>query len=153
MTFVPWKRRPFKKQRIRVLLVEDSADDANLLRHALERVGAPLELEVVQDGVSGLRYLQQSHSFASPFSADVVLLDLKIPGKSGLQLLREIKDDPLLKRIPIVVLAGSLSADIVRLAYAMGASAVFGKSDNFDELQKFMRLLSDFLRMVDYPEK
>lgn len=140
-----------KKQRLRVLLVEDSADDVSLLTCALERVAAPIDLDVVNDGYEALQFLRRANSYANAASPDLILLDLNTPKKSGHEVLRDLKGDELLKRTPIIVMTTSNSpADIVS-AYKGGAACYLTKPDDFDELKSFVRHLFDFWRMVEFP--
>ena len=112
---------------VKALLVEDNAGDVNLIRLALKEVSAPVELFVVDDGVKALEFLKGKKEDADASRPDFVILDLKLPRKSGLEVLSEIKRDPDLRCIPVFVMTSShADADVAR-AYDLQAAAYFVK--------------------------
>ena len=153
MLFVPWKTRPLKKQCIRVLMIEDSPDDVDLLSHAVQRLGAPIELDVAGDGDEALRILHEACSVGGQYPTDLILLDLNMPKKSGLEVLREIKGDRQLRQIPIVIVTASRSPSSIEEAYRTGAACYFAKPADFEEMKGFVRNMCDFWKMVCYPVK
>ena len=112
---------------MKALLVEDNAADVGLIRLALQEADPSVDLYVADDGVKALEFLKrQGRSSAVPIP-DFVLLDLRLPRKSGLEVLSEIKRDPRLRRIPVIVLSSSRAmGDIIR-AYELQAAAYFAK--------------------------
>lgn len=140
-----------KKQRLRVLLVEDSADDVSLLLGALKRVDAPIDLDVVNDGHEAMHFLRRVNSYANAMSPDVVLLDLNTPKKNGLEVLREVKADEALKSIPMVVMTTSNSPSDIVDAYGIGAACYITKPEDFEELKTFVRNFFEFWRMAEFP--
>lgn len=110
-----------------VLLVEDDDADADLAREAL--AGSPLatELHVVADGASALAFLRRTGAHAAAPVPDLVLLDLNMPGMDGRSVLTEVKRDPALRDIPVVVLSSSASPRDVACAYALSANSYVTK--------------------------
>ena len=123
-----------------ILLVEDNPHDVRLTRIALEEAGARCMLEVARDGDEALALLRRP-SVRRP---DLVLLDLNMPGKDGRQVLREMKDDPTLRRIPVVVLTTSPSPSDVALAYDLHANAYLTKPMGIAELRDLVAGLTNF---------
>lgn len=147
----PWNLHQMKKLRVRVLLVEDSADDVSLLTRALKRVDAPIDLDVVTDGYEALQFLRRANSYANAASPDLVLLDLNTPKKSGIEVLRELKADEGLKRTPVVILTTSNSPSDVEEAYGVGAACYLTKPEDFEDLKTFIRVFFEFWRMAEFP--
>ena len=126
--------------RPKILLVEDDVDDVMLLRGALARAAPPVELAVAGNGLEALETLRDAGA-ARP---TLVLLDWRLPGKSGLEVLREIRGDPGLRLIPVIVLTSSTSeADVVD-AYAAGANCFLTKPTGLDALDALAASLAGF---------
>ncbi|WP_207539615.1 response regulator [Sabulicella rubraurantiaca] len=106
-----------------VLLVEDDPDDVILMRRALRRLPAPLQVEHLEDGERAIARLADEQK---PVPA-VVLLDLKLPRLSGFEVLRWMRDQPRAKRVPVVVLTSSALKDDVGRAYDLGANSYLVK--------------------------
>lgn len=140
-----------KKSRIRVLLVEDSADDVNLMLTALQRVDAGIDLDVVSDGHEALHYLRRLNSYANAALPDLVLLDLNTPKKNGLEVINEVKADRQLAGIPIVVMTTSNAPTDIKCAYQSGAAAYITKPQDFEGLKDFVRNFFEFWRMAEFP--
>ena len=117
MTSLPTRQRT-------ILVVEDNAADAALVADALERAPAAPGLFVARGGQEALERLRDP---AIVPVADIVLLDLNLPGFSGLQTLAELKADPRLRHIPVLVLTTSKSQDEINHCYELGAAAVLNK--------------------------
>src|ERR1700709_1954069 len=108
---------------ISVLLVEDDPGDVLLIREAFSDRKDGTVLSIVSDGVEGMRYVRREGEYADRERRDLVLLGLNLPRKSGAEVLEEIKSDPSLATIPVVVLTTSRAeADVLR-SYAMHAKA------------------------------
>src|SRR5262245_25551350 len=105
-----------------VLLVEDNPGDIRLVREAVSTCSIPLRLRIVRDGLEALTLLQ--HADARP---DIILLDLNLPGLDGRAVLRRIKNDPSLLRIPVIVLTGSGARPDIRDAYDLHANCYLVK--------------------------
>src|SRR5690348_3758126 len=119
----------------RILLVEDSEHDLELTLAALEAHNVANEVEIARDGAEALDYLYRRGAFAARTSDPpvVILLDLKMPRVNGLEVLRQIKADPDLKKIPVVMLTSSREEqDLVR-SYELGVNAYVVKPVNFGQ--------------------
>ena len=127
-----------------VLVAEDNPDDALLLRRALEKAGIRARLKIVADGEEMLLYLQGRGAYANRASnpmPSLIILDLKMPRKSGLEVLEWIGNNMHLSVVPTIVLSASnLEAD-VRAAYNLGANTYFVKPTTFEELVETMRMV------------
>ena len=122
----------------RVLLVEDNEADVRLTREALREAGENVRLSAVGDGELALAYLRRQGGFTEAPRPDLVLLDLNLPRKNGLEVLAEVRADPGLAHIPVIVLTSSAASSDVREAYARGANAFVVKPL---ELDAFMHLI------------
>lgn len=122
-----------------ILLVEDNPADARLVREALAECKLPPRLQWVADGEKALEVLRLGLAAANEARTDLVLLDLNLPGLHGLEVLKEIKNDPALLHIPVVVLTSSEARQDVLAAYGAHVNSYVVKPNNFDE----------FLALVD----
>jgi two-component system response regulator len=120
-----------------ILLVEDSPQDAYLTRIAFERAGTPhslnVALHVARDGADALGFLRRDASHDGAPRPDLILLDLNMPGVDGRTVLREVKSDPNLRRIPIIVLTTSSAPEDVALTYDLYANAYLTKPIGLEE--------------------
>ena len=107
---------------MRILLVEDNAGDARLVIEAVKECPVPAQVSVVQDGLQALAFLRREGQYTGAPRPDLLLLDLNLPKKDGREVLMEIKTDPVLKRIPIVILTSSYADEDVLQAYTHGAN-------------------------------
>ena len=112
---------------IEVLLAEDNHGDIHLIEQTFEERGLPADLYAVQTGRAALDWLYQRGEFTDAPRPEFVLLDLNLPGIGGQTVLKEIKSDSGLKRIPVIVLTGSESETDVTEAYGAGANACLRK--------------------------
>ena len=127
-----------------VLLVEDNADDAILLRRALRKSGLRLRLEVVNHGDAAVDYLGNAGAYADRRRhprPQLVLLDVKLPRRSGHEVLEWVRQQPALDAMPVIVLTSSGEEDDVRRAYALRASSYLRKPLTFDGLVALLRLI------------
>jgi chemotaxis family two-component system response regulator Rcp1 len=128
----------------RVLQVEDNEADVRLTREALREAGDELRLSVVGDGEQALAYLRNESGFEDVPRPDLVLLDLNLPRKDGVEVLQEMRSDPALAPIPVIVLTSSAAADDVDACYAAGANAFVVKSVELDEFIARMGAIREF---------
>ena len=136
---------------VEILLVEDNPGDVDLTLEALEEARVRNTVEVVEDGVEALRYLRKEGRFADVRRPDLILLDLNLPKKDGRQVLDEIKEDPSLRRIPVVVLTTSDSEKDVLDSYERHAAAYIVKPVNFEQFAEVVRSIEGFwLTVVQY---
>ncbi|QYY34844.1 response regulator [Ruficoccus sp. ZRK36] len=129
---------------VEILLVEDSPADVMLTREALEYSKVLNVLHVVQDGVDALEFLHRRGKYKDASRPGLILLDLNLPRKSGREVLAEIKGDPSLQRIPVVVLSTSSNEDDVEAVYGLHANCYVVKPVNFDSFSQIVRSIHDF---------
>jgi CheY-like chemotaxis protein len=128
---------------VSVLLVEDDPGDVMLVREALSEEAANV-LSVVGDGVEAMRFVRGEGRYAGAERPDLVLLDLNLPRKSGAEVLAEIKGDPSLHTIPVVVLTTSQAEEDVLRSYAMHANAYVTKPVDFERFGEIVKRIDDF---------
>jgi len=137
---------------IELLLVEDSEPDVRLTREALKEAKMWNNLWVVEDGVEAIEFLRRSGRYADSPRPDLILLDLNLPRKDGRQVLLEIKADPSLRRIPVVVLTTSRDEADVLHAYDLHANCYITKPVDFNRFMEVVRSIEDFwLTVVRLP--
>ena len=135
----------------RILLAEDSANDAELTLAALTEHGVANEVDVVRDGAEALDYLLRRGQFANRSDGHpvLILLDLKMPKVDGLEVLRVVKSDPELKLIPVVILTSSREeGDLVR-SYQLGVNGYVVKPVEFGEFMEAVRQIGAFWAVVN----
>jgi CheY-like chemotaxis protein len=129
---------------ISVLLVEDDPGDVMLVREAFAADKVGNALSVVSDGVEAMRFVRGEGEYAGVERPDLVLLDLNLPRKSGAEVLAEIKSDPQLSTIPVVVLTTSQAEEDVLRSYEMHANAYITKPVDFDRFGEIVRQIDEF---------
>jgi CheY-like chemotaxis protein len=138
---------------IELLLVEDSEPDVRLTKEAFREAKVKNRLWVVDDGVEALDFLHRRGSYADVPRPDLILLDLNLPRKDGRQVLKEIKSDDSLKRIPVVVLTTSKSEEDVLRAYDLHANCYITKPVDFNRFMEVVKSVEDFwLTVVRLPD-
>jgi CheY-like chemotaxis protein len=133
---------------IEVLLVEDDAGDVLMTREALREGKVLNRLSVVTDGVEALDYLRGQEPFADATRPDLILLDLNLPRRDGRQVLEDVKGDPDLRRIPIVVLTTSEAEEDVLRSYDLHANAYVTKPVDFERFVEVIRQIDEFFISV-----
>jgi CheY-like chemotaxis protein len=131
-----------KGRAIEILHVEDSLGDANLLKQVLKKAGFPNKLNTVLDGEQALLFLKKEKNYTWAPKPDVILLDLKLPGKDGMTVLNEIRQNDSLTNIPVIVLTGSESELDMNWASRLNVHQYIVKPfelDGFGELTKLLR--------------
>ena len=137
---------------VEILLVEDSPGDVQLTIEALRDAKVSTHLHVAQDGEEALAFLRHAEGFEEVPRPDLVLLDLNLPKKSGHEVLTEIKQDPDLRRIPVVILSTSDSEDDVLAAYDQNANCYVTKPVDLDRFWEVVRSIDQFwLSFVKLP--
>lgn len=144
-----------QRKEITILLAEDDADDRLLVKEALAEGRVLNELRSVEDGEELLDYLRRRGRYADPETSPrpgLVLLDLNMPRKDGREALREIKADPDLKRIPVVVMTTSKAEEDILRSYDLGASSYITKPVTFERLVELMKVLGRYwIEFVELP--
>jgi CheY-like chemotaxis protein len=139
---------------IEILLVEDSPADVDLTREALEDAKVRNNLHVASDGVEALAFLRREGRYAGVPHPDLILLDLNLPKKDGREVLAEIKADPLLRRIPVVVLTTSEAEQDIIQSYDLHANCYVTKPVDLDAFMHVVRSIEDFwLAIVRLPSE
>src|SRR5260370_39803334 len=139
-----------------ILLVEDKEDDIIVVRRAFERGGIPNPLQVVRDGEEAIEYLQGFGKYRNreeyPLPA-LILLDLKMPGMDGFEVLQWIRSQPGLGSVPVVVLTSSFAVRDINKAYRVGANSFMVKPMDFDNTVELARTVKKYwLVMSKGPE-
>jgi CheY-like chemotaxis protein len=133
---------------IEILLVEDDPGDVLLIREAFEFNKVHNNLNVVNDGEQALAYLRKEDEYAAVTRPDLVLLDLNLPRKDGREVLAEVKGDPKLRAIPIVVLTTSEAEEDVLKSYQLHANAYVTKPVDFERFVSIVRQIDNFFVSV-----
>lgn len=137
---------------IEILLVEDNADDVELTRESLKGTQLKYNLHVAEDGMDAMGFLRREGKHIGVPRPDLILLDLKLPRKDGHEVLREIKDDQILKRIPVVVLTTSQDERDILKAYNHHASCYVVKPMDLNQLLEVAKWLENWLKVVKLPK-
>ena len=129
---------------ISVLLVDDDPGDVLLVREAFDDHKVGNLLSVVSDGVQALEYVRAEGSYVDAARPDLILLDLNLPRKSGIEVLEEIKTDASLSTIPVVVLTTSEAEEDIVRAYKLHANAYITKPVDFEQFTRIVHQIDDF---------
>ena len=129
---------------VEILLVEDNAGDVELAREALRECKLRNNLHAVGDGVEASAFLHRRGSYASRPRPDLIILDLNLPKRDGRDLLREIKEDETLKRIPVVILTSSAAEEDIIRSYSLHANCYVTKPLGLEQFLKVVRSIEDF---------
>ena len=129
---------------IQVLLVEDNPGDVRLTKEALKEGKLLNQLTVVGDGVEALSFLRKEGIYADAVQPELILLDLNLPKKDGREVLAEIKADPNLRRIPVVVLTTSSSEEDILKIYDLHANCYITKPVDLEQFMGVVKSIEDF---------
>ena len=135
-------------QPIEILLVEDDPGDVLMTQEAFTDYKIANRLTVVSNGEDAIAYLRKQGRFAGVATPDLVLLDLNLPRRDGREVLLDIKGDPDLRRIPVVILTTSEAEEDVIAAYDLHANAYVRKPVDFDQFVAAVRAIDDFFITV-----
>jgi CheY-like chemotaxis protein len=139
-----------------MLLFEDDDNDAFLLQRALKKANINNPVRRVTDGQEGIDYLAGVGQYADrskfPFPR-VVLLDLKMPRKGGMEVLEWMKSHPDFKVIPTIIFTASKEQQDVAMSYGLGANCFITKPSKFEDLEYLMHILHEFWRLCEKPER
>ena len=137
---------------IEVLLVEDSPGDVRLTREALKDAKVHISLHVATDGIEAMAYLERTGTHVNAPRPDLILLDLNLPRKDGREVLKEIKESPSLRTIPVVILTTSSSDADVLQSYHLHANCYISKPVDLDGFLKVVQSIDNFwLTVVKLP--
>jgi chemotaxis family two-component system response regulator Rcp1 len=129
------------KEKPRILLVEDNPGDIRLTQEAFKESSLDIQLDVVTDGEMAIDFLFKRNQFASSIRPNIVLLDLNLPKKNGIEVLKEVKVDESLKKIPVIVLTTSDADHDISKAYSLHANCYILKPVDFDDFAKVIKLV------------
>jgi len=139
---------------VELLLVEDSTGDVRLTIEALKEGRVINNLTVVKDGEDAIAFLRRQGQYAGAARPDLILLDLNLPRKSGLEVLAEIKEDPDLKQIPVVVLTTSQAEQDVLRTYQLHANCYIVKPVDLNQFMAVVQAIKSFwLALVMLPPR
>jgi CheY-like chemotaxis protein len=139
---------------IEVLLVEDSPGDVRLTREALKDAKVHISLHVASDGIEAMAYLECEGPYVNAIRPDLILLDLNLPRKDGRQVLKEIKESPKFRSIPVVILTTSSSEADVLQSYHLHANCYISKPVDLDGFLKVVQSIDSFwLSVVKLPHE
>jgi len=137
---------------INVLMVEDDPDDVYLTRQALRASRLSINLDVLDDGRDALEYLRGSGRYAGRSRPNLVLLDLNLPGKDGREVLSEIKNDPALADIPVVILTTSKAEQDIASSYREHANCYISKPVDMEQFREVVSSIENFwFTVVQFP--
>lgn len=141
-------------QPINILLVEDNPGDVELTEDALRRSKVVTKVSVVGDGEDAIEFLRARSTGKPEPLPDLVLLDLNLPRKDGMEVLKEIREDPELKHTPVVVLTTSEAERDILASYRLGANCFISKPVDLNEFRKVVESIDDFwFTIVKLPSK
>lgn len=137
-----------------IMLVEDNPADLRLTQEVFEEAAFEHRLLVARDGEQALAMLRGLPPHGDLPTPDIVLLDLNIPRKNGLEVLRTVRQDPALRRMPVLILSTSRAESDFMAAYDAGANAFVTKPTDWGEFAELARLIRDFwLKVVQLPPR
>lgn len=129
---------------IEILLIEDSPSDANLTMQSLQQAKITNRLHWVEEGEAAMDFLYQRGEYINAPRPDLIVLDLNLPGMDGREILADVKADPDLRRIPVVVLTTSSNEEDVFRSYDLNANCYVTKPFNVQQFIQVVQLISDF---------
>jgi two-component system response regulator len=140
------------KSSIRILWAEDSIGDILLIKEAFKQAGVKHRLHVVNDGVEALDFLFRRAKYSHALAPELIILDLNMPKKSGREVIEEIKTDPALNHIPLVILTSSSGDQNVLEGLDLNRCTYLVKPATFDALVELARQINSFWLSMSNPE-
>lgn len=139
---------------VEILLVEDNPGDVRLTQEAMKEGKMRNNLSVAVDGVEAMAFLRREGKYADAPRPDVVLLDLNLPKKDGRAVLKEIKEDPNLRRIPVVILTSSKADEDVLNSYDLHANCYITKPGDLEQFIEVVKSVEGFwVQIVKLPQE
>ncbi|MFB6196061.1 MAG: response regulator [Haloplanus sp.] len=137
---------------VEILLAEDNPGDVKLTEKAFEQRNLINNLHVVEDGIEAMKFLRQTGDYGEKPRPDLILLDLNMPRKDGREVLEDVKDDPELRRIPVIVLTSSEAEEDIVRSYDLQANAYLTKPVDFQGFMDIVERFEEFwLSVVKMP--
>jgi CheY-like chemotaxis protein len=141
-----------KKKAIEILLVDDNAGDAHLLQDLLSGTKNPNNVHTARNGSAALSFLRKREGQNDAPTLDLIILDINMPKMNGIEVLKEMRDDPCLSHIPVIILSSSDDEADVRKCYDLHANCYLTKPITLDDLDRLVRSIDDFwLTSVRFP--
>ncbi|MCZ3364709.1 MULTISPECIES: response regulator [Methanobacterium] len=141
-------------KQIEILLVEDNEGDIGLVEEVFQEAKIMNNLNIAEDGEEAMLFLHRKGKFSNVPSPDIILLDLNLSGKDGREVLKEIKEDNELKRIPVVILTTSKAEEDILKSYNLHANSYITKPVDFDQFIRVIKSIENFwLDIVKLPSK
>lgn len=142
-----------KGKSFAILMIDDDEEDFILVKEALESKGLKVDLYWAQDGDEAMNFLFRRGGYADARTPNLILLDLNMPGKNGFEVLRDLKANEGLRKIPVVILTSSRDQRSVSRGYNIGASSFMLKPLSFDEMANAMQSLCEYwFALVQLPK-
>lgn len=129
---------------VNVLLVEDNPGDVRLTQEAFKEAKMSIKLDVTMDGAEAIKYLKKEGEYENVTTPDLILLDLNLPKKDGREVLKEVKTDDLLKRIPVVVLTTSNAEQDIMKSYNLHVNCYINKPVDFEKFFDIIQKIEEF---------
>lgn len=133
-----------KSEPVHILLVDDNATDLMIMREAFQNTLVEASLHTAKNGEDAMKFLRRVGDCAHAPRPDLIILDLNMPRKNGHEVLFEIKTDPLLLRIPVIILTTSQADEDISKAYAAHANCYIRKPVDYEEFEKVMTIIEQF---------
>ena len=135
---------PTEGKRKTIFLVEDNLGDIRLIQEALKSTAVDCDIAIARDGIDAMAYLRRQGDDREARLPDLILLDLNLPRKDGREVLAEIKADPGLRHIPVVVLTTSRNEEDICKSYDLHVNCYISKSRNLNQLFQIVRGIEEF---------
>ncbi|MDH5721422.1 MAG: response regulator [Spirochaetia bacterium] len=143
-----------KTKQKHIMLIEDNPGDVTLVKDLLDDHQADYRMSVAEDGAHAIDTLNLARVDLKYDLPDLILLDLNLPNKSGIEVLEAIKTDSILKRIPVIVLTSSKDKRDIMATYHLHANCYLNKPTNIEDFSRMIRLINEFwLGEVVYPSQ
>lgn len=133
-----------KREPVQILLVDDNPSDLMIMREAFQNTLVEAVLHTVKNGEDAMKFLRHVGDCAHAPRPDLIILDLNMPRKNGHEVLFEIKTDPVLLRIPVIILTTSHAEEDVSKAYAAHANCYITKPVDYEDFERVMKLIEQF---------
>lgn len=127
-----------------VLIVEDNPGDLRIAQEAFKEGKYSVEIQSVSDGIQALEYLKKENEYFDKPTPNIVLLDLNLPRKDGREVLKEVKENEVLKHIPVIILTTSQSEDDIFKCYNLHANCYISKSVDLDEFVESVKSVEEY---------
>jgi CheY-like chemotaxis protein len=142
------------KHRAEILVVDDNPADIDLMSEALTQTRRPFHVNVVSDGAEAISFLRRLGKYGAAPAADLVVLDLNLPRKDGREVLSDVRADPALAKIPVVVFTTSQANSDITRTYELGANCYLRKPGNLPDFLAVVQSMADFwLGFASLPQK